>query len=159
MEDIVNKIKTEYLCIKCKIIKPKCGFAPSNLRCHKYRCKDCDKEYRQTNKQRHVDYCRIWRHKNAESMKEVYMNYRKRNKKAIREKGIKYANENKEKRVAKDRAFWAVKKGLLKRKPCIICGDLNAIRHHADYSRPLYVTWLCRIHHAEVHIGRIKLVA
>ncbi|GAA6202478.1 hypothetical protein [Aquicoccus sp. SU-CL01552] len=54
--------------------------------------------------------------------------------------------------------YWAhrathagLRDGLIKRKPCEVCGDENAEAHHDDYHRPLVVRWLCRKHHRAVH--------
>lgn len=53
--------------------------------------------------------------------------------------------------VARNAVYRAVKSGRLKKAPCH-CGDLRVQAHHADYSRPLEVTWLCRRHHLETHV-------
>ena len=45
-----------------------------------------------------------------------------------------------------------IRKGLMKRSNCEVCGsDKNLEAHHDDYSRPLDVVWLCRIHHDDYH--------
>ncbi len=44
-----------------------------------------------------------------------------------------------------------VYRGTLKRKPCEVCGDVETHAHHADYSKPLDVRWLCAKHHKELH--------
>jgi hypothetical protein len=44
----------------------------------------------------------------------------------------------------------AIKNGLLIKQPCLICGE-DSESHHPDYSRPLDVIWLCRMHHRETH--------
>lgn len=43
----------------------------------------------------------------------------------------------------------AIRSGRLVKQPCIICGSLLSEAHHADYSKPLEVEWLCRKHHRE----------
>jgi len=45
----------------------------------------------------------------------------------------------------------AVRKGLVAREPCEVCGAETVDGHHDDYSRPMHVRWLCRLHHREVH--------
>lgn len=45
----------------------------------------------------------------------------------------------------------AVRSGLLKREPCRECGAGLAQAHHADYLRPLDVTWLCSGCHGAAH--------
>ncbi|MBE3118319.1 MAG: hypothetical protein IMZ50_06125 [Candidatus Atribacteria bacterium] len=49
----------------------------------------------------------------------------------------------------------ALANGSLKRGPCEVCGSLNSHAHHRDYSKPLEVTWLCRLDHNRIHhLGR-----
>jgi hypothetical protein len=36
------------------------------------------------------------------------------------------------------------------RQPCERCGGPSEA-HHADYSQPLVVSWLCKAHHRELH--------
>lgn len=45
----------------------------------------------------------------------------------------------------------AMKLGKLTPLPCFVCGAAKTEGHHADYSRPLDVVWLCKKHHVEVH--------
>lgn len=45
-----------------------------------------------------------------------------------------------------------LKRGLLTRKPCERCGEEDAPQmHHADYSKPLQVIWLCELCHENHH--------
>jgi hypothetical protein len=56
---------------------------------------------------------------------------------------------------------YLVKKGRLKKGPCEVC-TAPASRceaHHPDYDRPELVVWLCRMHHKDLHLGRITLPA
>jgi hypothetical protein len=62
----------------------------------------------------------------------------------------------------KDRARYrsdkALEEGILERQPCSVCGatqsdDGSVIqKHHADYTKPLEVRWLCRLCHINEHI-------
>lgn len=61
-----------------------------------------------------------------------------------------YREKNKEKLRAKEKVRYAIKKGLMKIKPCEVCGG-KAEAHHEDYSKPLDVLWLCHTHHMNVH--------
>jgi len=45
----------------------------------------------------------------------------------------------------------AIRRGLIQRQPCAVCGDPKSEGHHNDYSKPLDVIWLCRKHHREIH--------
>ncbi len=48
--------------------------------------------------------------------------------------------------------FLAVKLGVLTKGPCAICGSTDHVQgHHTDYTKPLDVTWLCRLHHFHAH--------
>lgn len=47
-----------------------------------------------------------------------------------------------------------VKRGKIKKTPCVVCGDEKSEAHHTDYTKPLDVTWLCRKHHLELHAMR-----
>lgn len=44
-----------------------------------------------------------------------------------------------------------IKRGKVIKGNCEVCGDANTEGHHSDYSKPLYVRWLCRKHHLESH--------
>ena len=47
---------------------------------------------------------------------------------------------------------YAVKLGVLTKGPCAVCGTTESIQaHHTDYTKPLEVTWLCRLHHFHAH--------
>ncbi len=54
--------------------------------------------------------------------------------------------------IARSYAYVYLKRGKLKRKGCEKCGS-KAQMHHADYSKPLQVRWLCRKHHMGHHYG------
>lgn len=41
----------------------------------------------------------------------------------------------------------AIRRGLIERQPCEVCGAEPADGHHDDYDRPMAVRWLCRKHH------------
>ena len=47
----------------------------------------------------------------------------------------------------------------LERKPCEVCGETKVEAHHDDYTKPLEVRWLCKRHHAEVHIRHEEMTA
>ena len=45
----------------------------------------------------------------------------------------------------------ALKSGKIQRLACFVCGSEKSEAHHANYSRPIDVVWLCREHHVELH--------
>jgi hypothetical protein len=59
-----------------------------------------------------------------------------------------------EKAKARELAGNAVRDGRLAKKPCEVCGDPIAQKHHSDYSKPLEVQWLCFKHHREMAHGQ-----
>lgn len=60
-----------------------------------------------------------------------------------------WAERNPLKRKAHHAVSNAIRYGRLDRQPCW-CGE-KAEAHHPDYSRPLDVVWLCKIHHEQLH--------
>lgn len=63
----------------------------------------------------------------------------------------KWLAKNPQRRKAKYATRDAIKSGRLIRGPCERCGVELAEAHHPDYSKPLEVVWLCRVHHLEEH--------
>jgi hypothetical protein len=45
----------------------------------------------------------------------------------------------------------AIRRGLLQRQDCAVCGDPDTDAHHPDHSNPLNVIFLCRRHHKDLH--------
>ena len=38
-----------------------------------------------------------------------------------------------------------LKKGIIQKQPCVVCGKHDVIAHHEDYSRPNDVIWICEV--------------
>lgn len=53
----------------------------------------------------------------------------------------------------------ALRDGKLRKAPCEVCGHLTVEAHHDDYSKPLEVRWLCKIHHDEHHMRERDIAA
>lgn len=65
---------------------------------------------------------------------------------------LPYKRTNPDKYTAHRIVALARDSGLLKAKPCEVCGAQYGIHaHHEDYSKPLDVKWLCVKHHGEHH--------
>jgi ribosomal protein L15E len=45
----------------------------------------------------------------------------------------------------------AIRRGLIERDVCAVCGDPETDGHHPDHKNPLEVVWLCRRHHKAEH--------
>ena len=56
-----------------------------------------------------------------------------------------------QKYAAKIAVRTAMRAGKILHQPCEQCGSADSEGHHEDYSKPLYVRWLCPKHHAERH--------
>lgn len=62
--------------------------------------------------------------------------------------------------VARWKVHRAIEAGRLRKQLCEVCGSPDTQAHHDDYSRPLDVRWLCRVHHVEYHAAeRAKATA
>jgi len=101
--------------------------------------------------------------KSNEEYNEWFRNYRRKNREKMRiynriynrewrkENGyhseIKWKRNNPEKVKAEAKLHRAVKRGVIKRQPCYVCGSENSMAHHPDYSKPLSVKWVCAICH------------
>lgn len=100
--------------------------------------------YKKRHPERALESARLSKHRRSEEQRE---RDRERNRISV----AAYAARNKEKIRAKDLVRGAIGRGDLTRQPCAECGDPNVHAHHADYSRPLDVTWLCPLHHGRTH--------
>ncbi len=56
-----------------------------------------------------------------------------------------------EKHNARVKTTNAIASGRLIKRPCAVCGSPRVQAHHADYSKPLSIAWLCIKHHREEH--------
>lgn len=59
-------------------------------------------------------------------------------------------SEQKKKSLARSTLNVYIKRGVVVKQPCLICGK-KAEAHHDDYNKPLEVKWYCRMHHLEIH--------
>jgi hypothetical protein len=54
--------------------------------------------------------------------------------------------------AARDYINRLIRQGVVTRLNCEVCGSQkNVEAHHDDYTRPLDIRWLCRVHHDEHH--------
>jgi hypothetical protein len=124
-------------CSWCKETKPISEFwrncwAWDGLHSH---CKDCKRAHRllTIDRQKKRDQSRRYYERNRPRIIESVLIYRKANKQGVR-------------------AWQIVRKRRPPRQPCEVCGSLTTEAHHDDYSKPLDIRWLCRIHHREHHL-------
>lgn len=104
------------------------------------------------NKEEYLLWYRNYRRKNIEKRRKYSRDY---NKKYRKIHGYKNEYNSKirypEKEYARKLFTSAIKKGVLKKQNCEICGSENSQGHHDDYFKPLEVIWLCPVHHSEKH--------
>lgn len=137
---------TEKTCFKCRVTKPITEFYahPQMWDGRLNKCKECTKRDVSENYRANIHH---------------YVEYeRKRFKKTERKEAARrYLRERRptEKRIANQKASYAIRSGALIRKPCEVCGAIKTEAHHDDYSKPLDVRWLCRKHHLEHH-GKVQ---
>jgi hypothetical protein len=64
----------------------------------------------------------------------------------------KLRKQNPDKAFAWNAVSNALRDGRIVRQPCEICGAVKTQAHHADYSKPLDVRWLCfGCHRTDAH--------
>ena len=148
---------TSKVCLRCSHEKPLEEFyahkSATDGRCGS--CKVCTnaaaRERRQGNPEKYRAYYRLRNglptsvsaraaYAATESGKDV-------NRKAVRS----YAAAHPARRSANIALSNAIRDGRITRDPCHCCGAAEVEGHHADYSRPLDVTWLCIEHHNQLH--------
>lgn len=61
-----------------------------------------------------------------------------------------WRKNNPEKIKAHRKIFIEIRAGRLKKENCF-CGNEKTEAHHEDYSKPLWVKWLCKKHHIDRH--------
>lgn len=73
------------------------------------------------------------------------------NTRKTRKKHEDLTEEERSKANARSYVHVYVKRGKLVKKPCESCGNPKVEAHHEDYTKPLYVKWLCRSCHMKLH--------
>lgn len=114
-----------------------------------------------------LKYLNISREFHSSPDSKAYMvAYRNANRLKLRMGRYKWARENPHKVRAAKIVARELMNGRIFKEPCEKCGSVKDLRAaHNDYSKPLDVTWLCRVHHAERHrvvpgiIYRAKMLA
>jgi hypothetical protein len=136
-------------CRGCREVKPVSEFYVwrGKLR---YRCKRCEAAY--ARQRRHVGVTQALE-------RARYHAPNGRNRAKVAAQTVKWKARNKAKRRVHYAVEKAIKRGVLVRQPCEVCGA-KAHAHHVDYGKPLEVQWLCPLHHARQHVaeGRMRIV-
>lgn len=141
---------TEKLCSRCGEVKPKSEFYrhPTTADGYLSSCKLCHK-FKVMENRRNNPEVRAAQRRQAKHPKRMA---------AHNIASLNWHRRNPEAHAAHGKVFMAVRSGKISRNPCEVCGSSELVHaHHADYSMPLDVTWLCPLHHARLHAGEITL--
>ena len=139
------------VCKQCELAKPLEAFSkmaaqgphePWNLR---KKCKVCV----------HEEYLsRRTKPARLKALLKSSRNWKKENPERHAELGREYRKRNPEKITAQNRLNYAVRKGLVVRLPCEVCGSTNRVHghHHSYLPEDWYnVKWLCFVCHKIEH--------
>jgi hypothetical protein len=152
----LNLIKN---CNKCGVVLDDSIWNKSNQKKKNYICLKCNNQYKkewcwqnpEKTKASVRERMRKWRELNPEKAKEKSKEtYYNRIDKA-REYSREYSKNNRIIKNAQLAASYAVKRGIIEKQPCKICGDIKVEKHHPDYSKKTDIEWLCPKHHHRVH--------
>jgi ribosomal protein S27AE len=144
-------------CKKCGESKPLDGFYahPKNSDGLSGKCKECAKADVRNNYAANQDYYKEYEKSRANLPHRVEARkaYAQTEGGRIASNRAKrsFLERNPLKRAAHIAVGNAIRDGKLNRKPCEKCGTEKSQAHHDDYTKPLYVRWLCTKHHAEWH--------
>ena len=155
-------------CFKCGRVLPLTEFYKHSQMAdgHLNKCKDCAKRDAIKTRNDNIEYYRKYdrgRANNKERVAARNAYYEKCKNDGTRKlidkiRIKKYHNSYPERYRAKAIVGYAVRRGILERKPCERCGNQKAEAHHPDYSKPLDVIWLCHKCHCKEH-ARLREIA
>jgi len=148
------------ICFKCGEGKPLSEYYKHPKMGDGYlgKCKSCTKSDAH---KRHLEKSKdiVWVESELERHRIKAQKARNENKAspASKDANRNWRLRNNEKYKAHAKVQCAIKRGDLKKENCMVCGDEKTEAHHEDYSRPLYVMWLCKKHHMQRHIELRKM--
>jgi hypothetical protein len=134
----------EKRCSGCKQWKPLKSYHAKTGRPANSMCIPCENAwwvaYRAKNRLRVRVNQRKWERKNAKGISTKKM------------RRYRTEPEYRERVLARQKVYLAVKSGRLERGPCSMCGTSKKVHgHHKDHSMPLDVVWLCMDCHLKEH--------
>lgn len=126
------------------------------------------KEWYQKNREKQLEKQKIWQKVNSEKINEKQRKWYAKNRQILIEKrNLRTTDEqrNRWNEKQKNKSDYRIKhlsrcilnqyilKGrIVKPEKCQICGKNEKLdAHHSDYSKPLEVTWTCRVCHRALH--------
>ena len=139
------------VCIKCGIERGASEFYPQRRA-----CKPCEREQRRIGqiayRAKYPDRVREQRKTFLASHPTYWDDWWAANADKAKEYEAKKNARLPERRKAHSIVCHALERGeIAKPATCSKCDATRIEAHHVDYSKPLEVVWLCRIHHVEAH--------
>lgn len=138
---VASSMKT---CFKCGERQPRCNFYPHPQMGDGLlgKCKECTKKDAREHRLANIDRIRQYdrdRGKLPERIRLASMLSKR------------WRQEDKRRMAAHNAVTRAIKKGTIKKLPCVVCGSEKSMGHHESYDRLLDLVWYCQIHHSERH--------
>lgn len=109
---------------------------------HVNKCKTCNKKDVSENRLANIEKYRAYDRERAKNPERA---------KSAAEISKIWRNSDSRITMCHNKVARAVRRGLLTRAPCSVCGNKNSLAHHESYSKPLDVVWLCQVHHKARH--------
>lgn len=138
-------------CTKCLVSKPPVDFYahPNGAHGKMSKCKECHKAGVRTNRAANRErYSAFDRARTQTPERKASSSKHQKARRA----------RCPEKFKARSAVSNALRDRRLKRGACEVCGSLRVQAHHADYSKPLDVRWLCFKCHREEEHGQVVTV-
>lgn len=147
----------ERQCSQCGVVKPLEEFYPIRRGSPKRRrnCKTCCAVTLKAGRDKDLQQRRYesWKVRNARRVKGYKRKYTETHRLDTAQRTVRWRKANPEKTRAHRAVQNALRSGKLRRPArCRQCNSRGTLHgHHADYSRPLEVLWLCELCHRKVH--------
>ncbi len=110
--------------------------------------------WQEENRERSNEIKQRYAERHPERVEEAKRRYVEKNRAKAQESKRRWATANREKRYAQGRLQKALRAGrVVQPLFCEICGKGGSLHaHHADYTKPLDVCWLCPKCHKAAHM-------
>jgi len=114
--------------------------------------KDKLKAWEKENREKRTEQKREWARANKDKRNKGNKEYRQNHREKMALQCREWRNKNPEKLIHWI-IFQAIKRhGFQRQRVCQNCNSSQSIlAHHPDYTKPLYVIWLCRSCHTSYH--------
>lgn len=97
----------------------------------------CEQTYTPLEKDSAPPFLSKWKIRKRKEQKDPLINVRKKTRRKSKE---------------------LLRKGKIRKRPCLVCGTHEVVMHHESYDDPYRVLWLCDAHHKDYHDGKIGLL-